>query len=164
MGAEALRRQLLAKRRFSLTCDRSGRQGIRQHLIMMNDRHLNNRRGFLRRSASISLGLMVAGPSILSGETTEESILQDIDLELATTLESYGRAASIHDHGYQKVRQGGRVLQLPVSRVTIDVQDRDSFCQSFEKLTRLSDHVLVDGNTTRFARDGRFFIIENRVA
>ncbi|NNC90267.1 MAG: hypothetical protein HKN82_17560 [Akkermansiaceae bacterium] len=86
------------------------------------------------------------------------------DRDVARILSAYGRTRKVEDAGHQIVGRGGNARRLPVSRVCMDVRDPDAFRRSFEKLTSLSDRVLVRGNEARFARAGRFFVIDNRLA
>ena len=110
------------------------------------------------------MGGAAATNGVALGDTEVESALQSVDPDLAKVLGSYGRADHIEQGGFLKVRVGSRTKRLPVSRVGVRVQNQDSFVQSFESLTTLSERVAVEGNTASLARGGTYFVIENHVA
>jgi hypothetical protein len=122
------------------------------------------RRHFLQKSALVTLGALATTNGIALGDTPAESEMRSIDTELVDVLRTYGRTDVVKEGGFQKVRVGSRTRRLPVSRLRVEVRDQDSFRRSFERLTKLSDRVLVEGDTTRFARGSRYFVIENRVS
>lgn len=124
----------------------------------------STRRNFLQKSALVTLGALATTNGIALGDTPAESQLRSMDAELVGVLRTYGRTAQVKDGGYQKARVGSRTRRLPVSRLRVEVRDRDSFGRSFEQLTELSDRVMVEGNTTHFVRGHRYFVIENRVS
>jgi hypothetical protein len=128
---------------------------------MMNH---STRRSFLQKSALVTLGALATSSGIALGDTPAESQVRSMDAELADVLRTYGRTGQVKEGGFQKVRAGSRSRRLPVSRLKVEVRDQDSFRRSFEQLTELSDRVMVEGNTTHFARGHRYFVIENRVA
>lgn len=105
---------------------------------------------------------MVAGGAA-SGGTEAEHALQGADPEVAGVLRSYGRAVKMSDAGMQRVRVGSQDCALPVSRLGVEVRDREAYCRSFQAFAERTDRVRVEGNTVRFARGGRYFVIENRV-
>ena len=124
----------------------------------------STRRNFVQRATLVTLGTAAATNGIALGETPAESELKSVDRELARVLGSYGRTHRMKPDGYEKARVGSKMRRLPVSRLGVEVRDHASFCQSFETLTGLSDRVRVEGNLVSFARDGHYFVIENRVA
>ena len=124
----------------------------------------NNRRHFIYRTTLALLGLAAGSAGLAAGETEAESTLRGMDRELAHLLRSYGRTHELERGGFQKAAIGAQNRRLPVSRVRVEVRNRASFQASFEKLAGLSVRVHVQGNTARFARAGRYYVIENRAA
>ena len=124
----------------------------------------NNRRHFLYTSTCVVMGLAAGSAALAAGETEAESALRAMDRELAGLLCGYGRIHRFNPSGLQTTRTGSRRRTLPVSRMRVQVRSPESFQASFQKLAELAGPVHVQGNTTRFTRAGRYYVIENRVA
>lgn len=123
----------------------------------------STRRNFLRKSTLVGLGTAAATSGFALGETEAETILRGVDAELAGVLRSYGRTRAMAESGSQMVVVGSKSCRLQAFRVGVEVRNPKSFCRSRDAVGRLSDLVMAEGNTLRFAREGRFFVIENRV-
>jgi len=126
----------------------------------------SSRRHFLRKSTLLAVGsaAITGGVSAFGGSPSGQSIRSQ-DPQLADLLQSYGDTQGVKEAGSQRVRvSGSRRRKLPVTQVRVKVRNRDKFLQSFHELAEHCDQVSVNGNTTSFARNGRYFVIENRVA
>jgi len=121
------------------------------------------RRHFLEKLTFASLGVVAATNGIGMRDALAASYPQLIDAKLAGVLDSYGRTGPVQEGGFRQHRLGAHTRQLPVARLQVEVRDYDSFCQSFAKLSKLSNRIMVKGNTTRFAHNGRYLVIENLV-
>lgn len=76
----------------------------------------------------------------------------------------YGRVEVLERGCFEAVKHGSRTKCLPVSRLGVRVGNPEAFRASFEQLTKLTERVLVEGNTVRFAFKGGYYVVENRVA
>ena len=123
----------------------------------------STRRNFLQKSTLMGLGTAAASWGIAWGETEAETTLRAVDAELAGVLRSYGRMHAMAGGGTQKVVIGSRTCRVPAYHLEVEVRSSEAFCQSFEDLSRLSDLVMVKGNTLKFAREGHYFVIENQI-
>lgn len=122
----------------------------------------STRRNFLSKSSLLTVGA-AAGADLALGETEVEHSLKGVDRELASVVRSYGRADVMKAAGYQDVAEGNKTRRLPASQLGVRVRDQASYQASFAKLATISERVMVEGNTVRFARGQRYFILENRV-
>lgn len=131
-------------------------------VIVMKSAPRSNRRRFLRGSLLTTAGLVVAATDLVPAGPVGEA--PAVDPELAGVLQSYGQVLKVAEGGRQTVRVGKRQRSLPVSRLRVEVADRDAFQQSFGALTRLNDRILVSQNEVSLVRGGRYLVIDNRVA
>ena len=123
----------------------------------------STRRSFLQKSALVGLGAAAASCGVALGETEAETTLRAVDAELAGVLRSYGRMRAMVRTGTKKTVVGSRPRRVPAYHLEVEVRNRAAFCRSFEILSRHSDRVMVEGNTLKFAREGRHFVIKNQI-
>jgi len=123
----------------------------------------STRRNFLQKSALMGLGAAATSCGFALGETEAETALRAGDAELAGMLRSYGRMRALAETGTQKIAVGSRTRRVPAYNLKVEVRNRAAFCRSFDVLSRHCDRLMVEGNTLKFARKGRYFVIENRV-
>ena len=131
------------------------------NIDQMND---STRRNFLRQSSLVVFGAAAATGVFATGETRAEAALRGLDADLAKVLRSYGRARVMTETGTKKVVVGSRRRRLPAVRLGVDIPDLNSYQQSLDAVSRLGELVVANGNTLTFVRDGRYFVIENRLA
>lgn len=122
------------------------------------------RRNFLKKSTLVGLGAAAASSGLAWGGTEAETSLRELDAALAEVLRSYGRMRAMAEAGSQNVVVGSRTCRVPAYHVEVEVRSTEAFCQSFDAWGRLSDLVLVKGNTLKFAREGRYFEIDNQTS
>lgn len=123
----------------------------------------SSRRHFLQKSALVGLGAAAASCGIALGETEAETTLRGEDAELAGVLRSYGRMRAMVRNGTQKTVIGSRTRRVPAYNLEVVVHNRAAFCRSFEIMSRHCDRVMVQGNTLKLAREGRYFVIVNQI-
>ena len=120
------------------------------------------RRNFVQKSTLVSLGAAAIAGGIALGETDAEVTLRAMDPDLARELRSYGRTRAMQEIGTQKAVVDSKTRVMPAFRVEVGIAN-PSFCRSLEALSRLNVLFMAKGNTLRFTRGGRYFVIENRV-
>lgn len=128
----------------------------------MNMISTSNRRGFLRGSTLAAAGLVAGAAGWLPATAGAAGCAGDP--QLASLVAAYGRVVAEHeDRRGEAVRDGSRTRFLPVSRVRVEVRDFEAFLGSFDRLTGLSERVLVRGNEASLVRNGRLVVLDNRV-
>ena len=127
----------------------------------------STRRHFLQRSTLTGLGAVAAGSGIVTGisnsETDAEATLMELDTEVARVLRSYGRTRTITKSETKRATTGSKTRRLPAFHLEVEVSRAESFRGRLDALGRLSNAVLANGNTLRFERGGRYFVIDHCV-